>query len=126
MIVISFFCSYAAIIEKGIANIAHYIKRMVIAAEFVVEDENVTSVNIMHANKAYHGAPISINAVMNTLVKYYAGDNYSISTSNTPLHARTRKEQALSQSEFTNLFLWLTLLPIGEYIVCLFVGCVRS
>ncbi|KAK9687261.1 ABC transporter [Popillia japonica] len=114
------------IIEKGIANIAHYIKRMVIAAEFVVEDENVTSVNIMHANKAYHGAPISINAVMNTLVKYYAGDNYSISTSNTPLHARTRKEQALSQSEFTNLFLWLTLLPIGPLLLISAVLCLPA
>ncbi|KAI4468947.1 atp-binding cassette transporter subfamily a abca [Holotrichia oblita] len=114
------------IIEKGTENIAHYMKRMIIAAELTFDDEDLTTVNIMHANKPYHGAPISMNAVMNTILKYYAGDDYSISTSNTPLHARTRKEQALSQSEFTNLFLWLTLLPIGPLLLISAVLCLPA
>ncbi|GJQ86914.1 hypothetical protein Trydic_g5535, partial [Trypoxylus dichotomus] len=102
------------IVAKGTKNIAHYMKRMLIAAEFTIEDSsgNINTVNIMYANKAYHGAPISINVVMNTLLKYYAGDEFLISTSNTPLHSRTKKEQPLTQSQFSNAFLWITLLPI--------------
>ncbi|GJQ88274.1 hypothetical protein Trydic_g20136, partial [Trypoxylus dichotomus] len=105
------------IVAKGTENIVHYMKRMLIAAEFTVEGSNVNAVNIMHANKAYHGAPISIDVVMNTLLKYYAGDKYAISTSNAPLHAQNKKEQPLTQSQFSNVFLWVTLLPIGSLLI---------
>ncbi|GJQ88639.1 hypothetical protein Trydic_g22095 [Trypoxylus dichotomus] len=88
---------------------------MLIATEFTVEGSNVNTVNIMYANKAYHGLPISIDVVMNTLLKYYAGDNYSIFTSNAPLGALTKREQLLPQSQFSNVLCWIILLPINYF-----------
>ncbi|GJQ88469.1 hypothetical protein Trydic_g10593 [Trypoxylus dichotomus] len=107
------------IVAKGTENIVHYTKKMIIAAEFTSVDNgsSVHAVNIMYANKAYHGASISINVVMNTLLKYYAGDEFSISTSNAPLHARTKKEEPLPQSEFSNVCLWIVLLPISSLLI---------
>lgn len=91
-------------------------KRMIIAADFTFDsDSRLNAVNLWHSNKALHGAPIGINAAMNAILKYIVGEDYSITAANTPLHSNNQKQQALSQSEFSNLFLWITLLPIGLY-----------
>ncbi|KAF5274074.1 hypothetical protein FQR65_LT04472 [Abscondita terminalis] len=100
-----------AIIEEGIKNIEFYKRHMVVAAEFNKSDDKKI-INMMYSNNAIHGAPISLNLVMNSVLKALKGEGYSIVSGNNPLPAMrgTNFDQA---SEVEVSILWFILFPLG-------------
>ncbi|BAO49385.1 putative ATP-binding cassette transporter [Alphaentomopoxvirus acuprea] len=103
-----------SIIDVGINNIVHYIYKLIIAFEFNFTNN---SINIMYSNKAYHSMPIAINVFSNTLLNYYTNDNYSIYLTHTPLHSNNKQIEKIQIGEYSNLFIWSILLPIGPLIL---------
>lgn len=101
-----------AIIKEGEKNIAFYKQHMIVSAEFNVSDSGEKIVNAMYSNRALHGAPISLNLVMNAVLKGIMGDGFSISTANFPLPiaAGNSLEEA---SEMQVAILWFIWFPLG-------------
>lgn len=84
---------------------------MIVAAEFNSTNNDLT-VNAMYASKALHGAPISLNLVMNAVIKTLMGEAYEISTSNNPL-PMVNGNYFKDTSELQATMLWFILFPLG-------------
>lgn len=94
-----------------------YRRSLVVAAEFN-RTEKEPIVNVMYSNFALHGIPISLNLVMNSVLKAYAGDQYSIEAANSPLTSNSAK---LPRGwDVSVAVIWLSLVPLGKNI---FVFC---
>ncbi|XP_018325058.1 retinal-specific ATP-binding cassette transporter [Agrilus planipennis] len=100
------------IINKGIENIVSYKTRLVVAAEFN-ETGNDSILNAMYSNTALHGAPISLNMLMNALLKTLKDPSYSISVKNDPLPVLAATKSLNQQSSAEVAILWLFLFPLG-------------
>lgn len=120
--IVNYFFSYfflLAVINEGIKNIIYYKHNIVVAAEFN-STKGTPNINALYSNVALHGAPISLNLVMNTVLKYLLNDSYSISTTNYPLetfHSSVTQEQSIIQIST----LWLFLFPLGKLHTCNFI-----
>lgn len=67
----------------------------------------------MYSNGAVHGAPISLNLLMNALLKSLKGQEYSITTANAPLPSAEDNFFAQA-SEWKVAILWFMLFPLGK------------
>lgn len=90
---------------------------MVVSAEFNITNKGEKIVNAMYSNTAAHGAPISLNLVMNAILKTVMGDQYSIVSANHPLPMLVGNslEEA---SEMQIAILWFIWFPLGMLSVC--------
>lgn len=99
----------------GIENIEFYKKYLVAGAKFYKNDGNIEAI-ALYSNCAYHSLPISINLVMNSLVKFYLGDSYSVSVSNSPFPTNIilkERDEHVSAIEVGIFF--LMLIPLGNF-----------
>lgn len=105
----------AAVIEQGFKNIEYYKQHIVIGAEFNGSN-NEEVVNVMYSNLALHGAPISLNILMNALIKSAKGEQYSITTKNSPMQGFIQLSSLQTQSAVQNGIMWLFLFPLGKHV----------
>lgn len=101
-----------AILNEGIKNIEFYKQHMVVAAEFNISTEGEKVINAMYSNNALHGAPISVNLVINSILKAFKGEQYSITSGNNPLpamHGSSMEEASVIEVAT----LWFILFPLG-------------
>ncbi|KAK9880473.1 hypothetical protein WA026_011717 [Henosepilachna vigintioctopunctata] len=99
------------IINKGKQNLPYYKKHMIVAAEFNATKDDIR-VNAMYSHFAVHGAPISLNLILNSIAKAHLGEDYSISMSNIPLK-KMNQVTSSEESEVDVGLLWLIIFPLG-------------
>lgn len=97
-------------------NIVYYKEHIITSAEFTSSGRHVEAF-ALYNNFALHSPPISLNMITNTLVKFFLGDEYSISTSNWPLETPKTEFLLVGYSEAKISLLWLVMVPLG----CLFI-----
>lgn len=98
--------------EESLKDIIYYKKSLVVAAEFN-STELEPLANVLYSNLAFHALPISLNLIMNTVLKVYAGEQYSIEVANSPLSGMT----ASTVPGFWDVEVgisWLMMIPIGN------------
>lgn len=88
---------------------------MVAAAEFNYSTaEDKILVNALYSSIAVHGIPISINLVMNSVIKSLTNDDsYAITTRNAPLHFGFTDYSPAELPSIGVAILWVILIPIG-------------
>ncbi|KAF2885019.1 hypothetical protein ILUMI_21135 [Ignelater luminosus] len=101
------------IIKKGIDNIVFYKFFMVVAAEFRTNRLGKPEINAMYGNLPKHGAPISLNLVMNAILKTVMNGDYSILISNSPLPIDEKDKAKQDLSETDIMILWVFFFPFG-------------
>lgn len=113
----------AAILNQSLMDFAIYRRSLVVAAEFNRTEEELI-VNVMYSNLALHGIPISLNLIMNSVLKAFAGDQYSIEAANSPLSS-----DSVTIPRGWNLsvsIVWLCLVPLGKdifaFVISVIVG----
>lgn len=99
------------IIKRGVENIDYYKHHLIVAAEFNATTD-IVKVNALYSHFATHAAPISLNLVMNAILKKEMGNEYSISVSSQPLTKKVRT-YTQEESEVKVGVLWLILFPLG-------------
>lgn len=71
------------IIADGTENLEFYEKSLVTAAQFSKTDGVIDAI-ALYSHTALHSLPISLNLMLNSLVKFFLGDSYSINMVNLP------------------------------------------
>ncbi|KAK4883826.1 hypothetical protein RN001_000097 [Aquatica leii] len=99
-----------AIINEGLKNIEFYKKYMVVSAEFVTSGDHKVA-KAMYSNNAVHASPISLNLLLNTLLKQLAGNHYSISGAINPLPYQIENKLGHIYS-IQLMSIWCLLLPL--------------
>jgi hypothetical protein len=77
----------AFLIQAGESNIQKYHTKFIIAAQFNSSSSGVEVLNAMFSSTAIHGAPISLNALTNSVLKNISQEK-SITAVNHPLQNR--------------------------------------
>lgn len=90
----------------------HYRKKLIVAAEFN-STEHEPVVNVMYSNLALHGLPISLNLIMNSILKAYAGNEFSIEVANSPF-SEVSSSLMPSHKDLDIGISWLMMVPVGE------------
>lgn len=90
----------------------YYRQKLIAAAEFNASEQEPL-VNVMYSNFALHGLPVSLNLVMNTILKVYAGDEFSIESANSPLSGVVSSKIPRSWDLEVGLS-WLMIVPVGK------------
>lgn len=103
---------FLAILEESLKDFMHYRKKLIVAAEFnSTEQEPV--VNVMYSNFALHGLPISLNLIMNSILKATVGDGFSIETANSPLSGLASSKIPRTWDLEVGIS-WLMMIPVGK------------
>lgn len=119
---IKMFC-FVAIMVESLKNFAYYKKWLIVAAEFNSTEQDEPIANVMYSNLALHALPISLNLMMNAILKTYAGEQYSIDVANAPLSGiASTKMPGFWDVEVS--ISWLMMIPIGKERVLLCFYCV--
>lgn len=90
----------------------HYKNRLIVAAEFN-RTEREPLVNVMYSNLALHGLPISLNLIMNTILKTSTNDGFSIESGNSPLSGVASSTIPRTWDVEVGLA-WLMIVPVGK------------
>jgi len=59
-------------------NIVEYRNNLIVSANFNTTEDNVTWANGFYSGLAIHSVPLTVNLLSNSLIKAFAGDQYSI------------------------------------------------
>lgn len=94
-------------------DFTYYRQKLIAAAEFNETDKEPL-VNVMYSNLALHGLPISLNLVMNTILKVYAGDEFSIECANSPMSGVVSSSIPKTWDLEVGVA-WLMMVPVGKY-----------
>lgn len=70
-----------ALLNFSLRDIAEYRNNFVVSAEFNATENSTISANGFYSGTALHGVPLTMNLLSNTLIKAFAGDQYSIEIS---------------------------------------------
>lgn len=103
---------FAAIIGASLKDFMYYRKKLIVAAEFNATDEEPL-VNVMYSNFALHGLPISLNLIMNSVLKTYVGDEFSIESANSPLSGLASSKIPRTWDLEVGIS-WLMTVPVGK------------
>lgn len=107
--------------EESLKNFAFYKKWLIVAAEFNSTEQEPIA-NVMYSNLALHALPISLNLLMNAILKTYVGEQYSIEIANAPLSGvASTKMPGFWDVEVS--ISWLMMIPIGKGGIVLFLQC---
>lgn len=101
-----------AIIDDSLKDFTYYRQKLIVAAEFN-STEGEPLVNVMYSNLALHGLPISLNLIMNTLLKVYADDGFSIESANSPLSGLISSTIPRTWDLEVGIT-WLMMVPVGK------------
>ncbi|KDR09441.1 hypothetical protein L798_00662, partial [Zootermopsis nevadensis] len=102
----------AALLLAGDSNIQKYHTKFIIAAEFNSSASGVEVLNAMFSSTAIHGAPISLNALTNSILKTVSQEK-SITAVNHPLQSREHEFGDDIGRYVGVVVLWVTLMPFG-------------
>ncbi|KAF5274077.1 hypothetical protein FQR65_LT04475 [Abscondita terminalis] len=104
---------FQAILNESIGSL----DSLVVAAEFneIFEgNESRTVINALYSNNATHGAPISLNLVMNSVLQAIVNEDYSIQSAVNPF---PKFRRTLKQIQFSTVItFWATLFPLGIFL----------
>ena len=87
------------LLSQGKRDLSVYTYTYFVAAEFLNRTSNGTNIDVtaFFNYKAHHTAAISLNLADNALLRYHAGSEYSIQTTNHPLWKPSARTQHLMQ-----------------------------
>lgn len=102
-----------AVIAIGNKSMVEYDRTLIVGAQFSAKDKRL-SLNGMYGSFAYHGPPISLNLLTNTLLQNVLNDpTYSINITNNPIPAEVSEPKSDSVESLTRAINWLFLIPIA-------------